>query len=677
MDQKHKDTKPEQQLHESKTDLSNELDLSLSVKSSKDAASTVRPKSFGIRKSEVIMAQMTNWWAKGCFYFTIFLCMYIAMLENSALRVFTGYATDSYRQHSLMSTISVIRDVVGAASLPFFARLSDNFGRFELFIVAMVFRVIGVIIQFNAFDIERYAVGAVLYGFGAAGMRILWQINLSDASTLRWRLLAVGVLSMQTIVNTWSSGEVTSSLLKYHDWRFGIGMWAFITPLVCLPYMVMFLTLIILASKTDVWREIRAEEKEEFLEANPSARRFLDDMRSKKWYSLHQVSATMKYLGIVVRQYLHDIFWKVDFIGCLFIAVGFGLILAPLTLAGGHESRWQDASTIIPLVFGFLTIPLFVLWETKVTKRPMLPFKVMKNRGVWAGFLVGIFANIMSRMPNAYAYPVLLVGMNASEVVATRTPQLGRFVEGIAVPILGFVLARVRRTKGFVLFGNCVMCIAMGVFVHFRGSNDGLRDKYFRDGVAIGMCLLGFATMFYTRVVAVSVQACTNHEYMAIVTSIFAAFYRIGSAAGSSISGAIWTQDMHRTIRNHMVNLGVDPSLANMAYESPYRFIDRWEWGTPARRAVSIAYAEIQKKLCITGLCLCAPMFVWIFLLRDHRLADAQNLDDEVLLAEGKNTDEAAERKKSQVVFTDDKDYIMDFVKKIFGRKASSTESKV
>lgn len=648
---------------------------SLPTELPEETSSVIESKSFGIRKAEVIMAQMPNWWAKGFLYFTIFLCMYIAMLEGSAIRVFTGYATDSYRRHSLMSTIGVIRDVVGAASLPFWARLSDNFGRIELYIVALVFRVVGVIIQFNAFDIERYAVGAVFYGFGAAGMRIIWQICLSDASTLKWRVLAVGVLSMQTIINTWSSGEVVDALLTNHDWRFGIGMWAFITPLVCLPFMSMMVVLIFFARKTDVWKQIRSEEQESFLEDNPKARRYLEEIGASQTRP-GKILGYFKYFGVRLKQYLYDIFWKVDFVGCLFIALFFGLILAPLTLAGGAVSSWQQASTIVPLVLGFCMIPAFVVWETKITKSPLLPFKVMKNRGIWAGFLVGIFANLISRMPNSYSYPVLLVGMNASEVVATRTPQLGRFVEGIAVPILGFVLARIKRTKAFIIFGNCVVCIAMGLFVHFRGTNDGIRAKYFRDGVAIGMCILGFGSIFYTRVGAVSVQANTNHEYMAVVTSLFAASYRIGSATGSSISGAIWTQDMHSRITSQMADLGVNTKLADMAYESPYRFIDNWEWGTPPRRAVSMAYAEIQKRLCITGLCLCVPMFLWIIFLRDHRLSDVQNLDDESLIAQGKNGEVVAERKTSKAAFTDDRDVILDYLKKIF-RREDSTEVKV
>lgn len=644
-----------------------DLKTTPSMASTATDTSFVKSKLFGIRKSEIILAQITSWWIRGAFFFTIFICSYISLLENSIVRVFDGYATDSYKQHSLMSTINIIRSVVAAASLPFYARLSDNFGRFELFIVAILFRIVGRVIQSQAHDIQRYAAGTIFFAFGNSGMRILWQINLADASTLKWRLMAMSIIFMQSIITTWSSGEIVALVLGNRNWGFGIGMWAFITPLVCLPYMLIFLFLIIKARKTDAWAKVSKEEKDSFIANHPSAKRYHDEIEANTSFG-SKVNGYIKYGFVRLVTNLHEIFWKVDFIGCLLLAVILGLILVPLTLAGGRRSKWQEADTLVPIIIGFCSISLFVFWEAKITKRPMLPFKVMSDRGVWAGFLVAITNSIVIAMPNGYSYPVLLVGMNASETVATRTGQLNGFVEGIAVPVVGYVLSRVRRTKGFVLFGNCVLFIAMGLFVHFRGSNDGYRAKYFRDGVAVGMCLLGFANTFFSRVTTVSVQSCTNHEYMATVIALFAACYHIGGGIGSSISGAIWTQQMYGMIRKKMEQLGVDTELATLAYQSPYQFITKHEWGTDARRAVSLAYAELQKRLCITGLCLCVPLLVLVFCLRDNVLADAQNLDDEALLTLGEGLERAGEVKRSQVIFKEDDDVILKFLKKQFGR---------
>lgn len=494
-------------------------------------------------------------------------------------------------------------------------------------------------------------------------MRILLQVNLADASSLRWRLAAMGVANMTPIITMWSSGELVNSILENQHWKFGIAMWAFVLPLGCVPYILFYIVLAFKASKTNEWKQIKQEQRESFVKNYPKARRYYDEIKASTT-KVGKIVGHLKYASVRGMAALHEMFWKIDFIGCLLIVVTFGLILVPLTLAGGTSisgtgEKWKRASTIVPLVLGFCTIGLFIIWELKITKIPMLPFPVMRNRGVWAAFLAGVFSTLITGLPNGYSYPVLLVGVNATPKVATRTPTLSEFVSALALPILGFIVSRVRRSKGFILFGNCVTFIAMGLFIHFRGSHDGLRAKYFRDGVAISVCIMGFASVFFYRLVLVSVQAWTNHEYMAIVLALFSSFYQVGVAMSNAVSGAIWTQTMYKANYNQMETLGVDTSLAKPAYESPYRFVQMYSWGTNPRRAVSMAYAEVQRNLAITGLCLCVPMLVWVLLLRDHGLLDAQNLDDEA--AANGSASELGQQAKPGVAFTDDKDLILDF----------------
>lgn len=155
---------------------------------------------------------------------------------------------------------------------------------------------------------------------------------------------------------------------------------------------------------------------------------------------------------------------------------------------------------------------------------------------------------------------------------------------------------------------------------------------------------------------------------MAPVTSIFATSYTIGIAFAKSISGAIWTQEMLGEITTRMINLNVDPSLAMIAYGSPYDFIVEYQWGSPERIAVSTAYAAIQRKLSIVGLCLCVPILVFILLLRNHKLVDSQNMDDEKQKLQNADYEKnAAEREKSQIIFKDDEDPILNFLRRPLG----------
>lgn len=539
--------------------------------------SNVVIKSFGVRKAEVLMEQYTSYKWKALYFFSIFVAMYVNQLDDQVTGVFIGYATNSYEQHSLMATIGIVRKVIAVAALPAYARLSDIFGRFELFIFSLIFRIIGTVIKSQARDVQRYSGGEVLYSIGFSGSRILWQINLSDASSLQYRILTIAILNLPAIINTWSSGEIVNSLLDKYDWSFGIALWAFTFPLACFPYLACSLHMRWKAGKTEEWKLICEDERNSYARMNVATQKHKDqvtDGGNKFWGNIKIQCIRAVYL-------IEEVFWKVDLIGSLLIICILGLMLVPLTLAGGTRSTWTEASTLAPIIIGFALIPGFIFWEWKLARNPLIPLKLLKDRGIWASFAIAILYTFVSTMPNSYAYPVLLVGMNASEVVATRTPLLLHFVVALTLPALGLVLSWVRRTKGFVIFGICVWFIAMGLFVHFRGDNNGINAKYYRDGVAIGMCLLGFGQGFFNRIVSVSAQTCTNHEYMAAVTGMFTAIYQIGGAFGKCVSGAIWTQNMYNTIKEKMVELGVDLSLAKDAYLAPYTFIEEHKWELP------------------------------------------------------------------------------------------------
>ncbi|KAF3986700.1 hypothetical protein FT663_04773 [Candidozyma haemuli var. vulneris] len=651
-------TRSIEEKRDEKTYSKGSAELSRTTSSSSDASldSKTIEKSFGVRKSETLVKQYDTNLLRGIYFFSIFIAMFVNTIEGNVTGVFIGFATDSYKQHSLMSTIDIIKKVIAAASLPAYARLSDIFGRVELFCLSLVFRTVGLIIMSQANDINRYAGGMVLYSLGSSGGRMLWQINLSDASSLRYRLLAIAILNLPAIINTWASGEIVDSLLDRYSWSFGIALWAFTFPLSCIPYLACSVHMRLKARKTEEWQTICAEEKASTVKLNEKMARYereLENGASPVWNYTKRTYACVYF-------WTKEAAWRVDFIGCILIIAMLGCLLVPLTLAGGVSKKWAEASTIVPLVIGFCLIPCFVFWEMKLATNPLIPFPLLRDRGIWAAFSIAILYTFISNMPNSYAFPVLYVGMNASKVVATRTPLLLHFVCALTLPAIGFVLSKVRRTKGFILFGIMVWFIAMGLFVHFRGDNDGLRGKYFRDGVAVGMCLLGFGQGFFNRLVSVSAQTCTNHEYMASVTAMFNAIYQIGASFGKCVSGAIWTQTMYDTIKKHMVDLGADPELAKDAYKAPYTFIETYKWGSTPRIAVVLAYAEVQKKLCIVGLCLCAPLLFFALFLRDHYLSDAQSLEE----VDEEQQPTNADTKISKMVFTNDNDPIFNILRK-------------
>ncbi|CUM64918.1 uncharacterized protein PRCAT00002536001 [Priceomyces carsonii] len=545
---------------------------------------TNEEKSIGVRKAEILALQWDKWYYKLILLFSAFLVGYAYGLDGNVRYVFTGYATQSYAEHTLLSTVDVITAVAMAAAQPVYARLSDVFGRLEIFLVAVMFYVVGTIIESQAKDVQRYAGGAILYLIGYCGAIITVMFIMADFSSLKWRLFFLLTPTFPFIINTWISGNVTGAVGM--RWSWGVGMWAFIFPLACIPLTLCMIHMRYLAGKTEEWKQFK--------------------MRKTKYQELG------------LWGFLKHLFWMLDIIGLLLLIACLGCILVPLTLAGGVKSTWKHGNIIAPIVIGAVLVPVFVLWEGYGSKHPIAPLHLLKDRGIWAGLLISLLLNFISAVESSYLYTVLMVAINESQTSATRITSLSSFVGVVAGVFYGLFVVKFRKLKGFIIFGCAMWMVALGILFHFRSGTDS------HAGVIGGVCLMGFGTTFFSYPVEVSMQSCTSHEHMAVIISFAMTVYRIGAAVGSSVAGAVWSQTLYLKLLKEIKN----EKLALYAYTEPYNFIVEYTWGTPARDGMVEAYRYIQRILIMIALIFCVPMIFSGLFLRDKELTNEQSIEE-------------------------------------------------
>lgn len=546
-------------------------------------------KSLVIRKAELMAKQYDSWTLRVVFLFSAFLCSFGYGLDSNIRDIYMTYAMNSYSTHSLVSTVDIISEVISAVAQLFFAGLSDVFGRLSLFIVSIIFYSVGTIIQSQAYDVQRYAAGTFFYNVGLVGAMLQVVLILSDNSSLKWRLLYTFVPAWPSIITTWVSGNVVSAANPEKNWSWSIGMWAFIFPLSCLPLIGCMLHMRWKVRNDPEWKELQNENS---------------------FYKSH---------GLV--QMLVQLFWKLDIIGVMLLAVSVGCICVPLTLAGGVSSTWRNPKIIAPLVLGVVLFPIFVFWESKIALVPMAPFKLLKDRGIWAPLCIMFLVCFVYAMAADYLYTILLVAVNQTDLSATRIMNLYAFVTAIFSPFLSILVARSSRLKPYIVLGGALYFVTMGLFFHYRSGKDS--DK----GIIGGMVVWGFCSGLFDYPINVSIQTVTSHENMASVTALGYTIFSIGGAVASAISGAIWTQLLYPKLYSLMG----DATLAEAAYESPLDFIDEYAWGTPIRDAMVEAYRYVQKYEVLVALVFTAPMFILSFFIRDPKLTEdvAQKLEKE------------------------------------------------
>ncbi|KAJ6781825.1 hypothetical protein PWT90_08771 [Aphanocladium album] len=540
----------------------------------------------GVARMEAITACMTLT-DRICIFFGVFLIAYAYGLDGTLRYTYETYATNSFRQHSLVSTVEVIRSVIAAAAQPTSAKIADVFGRVELICLSVFFYVVGTVIETSATNLQTFVGGSVIYQVGYTMVILLVEVIIADISSTRARLFFSYIPALPFLINTWISGNVVDAILKAASWKWGIGMWCIIYPVCALPLIVSLMVV---------------------------------SRRARRQGRLANYRSSLQLLGLA--NFSMTLFWVLDIVGIILLIAVFALILTPLTLAGGMSSTsetWKQAHILAPLVIGVFCVPLFVIWELRAP-HPLLPFRLMKDRGVWAPIGIAVFLNFAWTMQGDYLFTVLRVAFDFSVVAATRITSLYSFVSVITGVLLGLVVYRVRRLKIFIVTGTCLFMVAFGILIRYRGSPDGTT----RAGLIGAQVLLGVAGGMFPYPAQASVQVNLKHEHLAVMTGVYLATYNIGSALGNTVSGALWTQLMPAALESRLSP--INATLAIEAYASPLTVIELYPIGTPERDAMVHAYQSIQRLLTITGICLSVPLIVFSLLTRNPKLGNDQTL---------------------------------------------------
>ncbi|KAG6146541.1 hypothetical protein E4U22_002013 [Claviceps purpurea] len=550
------------------------------------AADAVRDiRSPGIVRVEAVSSVITT--LDRFFIFTgVFLLAYVYGLDGTLRYAYQPTATSSFSEHSLSATVNVLRSAISVGAQPTAAKIADVFGRVELICVSVLFYVVGTIVEAVADNVDTFSGGAIIYQIGYTMLTLLVEVIIADITSTRARLFFSYIPALPFIINTWVSGDISSAVLAGPGWKWGIAMWAIIMPVCALP---------LIGSLMVVTR------------------------RAKRQGLLGNYTTAFKQLGF--QNLAIELFWLLDVIGIILIIAVLDLILVPFTIAGGESSKWGEAHIIAPLVIGILCIPAFIFWELRAP-HPLIPFKDMKDRGVWAPMGIAIFLNFAFTMQSDFLYTVLLVAFDFSIKAATRVQSLYSFTSVIVGPLLGLLVYKAKRLRIFVIAGTLLYTVAFGLLIHFRGASGSISSA--QAGVIGAQVLLGIAGGLVPYTAQASLQVNLKHEHLAVLTGIFLATYNIGSALGNTVSGAIWSQVLPGKL-NSLLN-PLNSTLGTTMYMNPLSTYTLYPMGTPERTAMVQSYQSVQKLLTITGICLCVPLILFAILLRNPRLDDRQTL---------------------------------------------------
>lgn len=556
-------------------------------------------KGSGVINVEIYKEEYKRPLYKVMLFFSIYLVAYVYSMDGLVRFTYQYQATSKYKDKSSLKVVNCVKTVMSTAGQFGIARSADIFGRTTVLNVSVVLYVVGTLIQCQATDLPKFGAGTCIYQLGVVGIQLMLQLIAMDFSDLNWRLVASFIPALPFVINIWISGYITQRIGD--RWSWGIGMFAFIMPLACLPLAFCLLHMRYLA-----YKNARGKVQNEF----------------------------KMYKNLTLRDYVVDIFfWRLDIMGLTILSALFGCILIPLLLAGGTASHWRKVHIIVPEVIGWvIVLPLFFIWEAKFAKHPLLTWEIVSDRGIIAALVIAFYLNFNWHLIGDYMFTVFLIALDQSVLSASRITSLYSFVCIIAGMSLGFVIVKARRTKPFIIFGISCWFLAFGLMIQFFGKQLSI------PGISVALCIMGLGAGFFTYTTQASVQAAVRtHAKMGVATALYLSVYSIGSAVGSAVTGAIWTNVLPGKIYKFM-----NSTDAEAAYNSPHLFILSNSYGTESRRGLVTDYAQTQKILCIVALCFCVPLLLAALFLRNHKLESTvalENVDEEKVAEDERNHD--------------------------------------
>ncbi|KAK3986203.1 major facilitator superfamily domain-containing protein [Cladorrhinum sp. PSN332] len=544
-------------------------------------------KSPGVRRAEALSAVLrTRDFV--CIFVSIFLIAFAYGLDGLLRYAYQPYATASFDQHSLLAMVNVLRSVIAAAAQPTSGRIADIFGRVQLVCVSVLFYVIGTLLESESRSVKTFAAGAIIYQVGYTMILLLVEVIIADITSTRARLFFSYIPTAPFLALTWVSGDVSESVLKVTDWRWGIRMWAIIYPVCALPLIV---SLFLIGRRA---------------QRHPLMVGYRDPIKSLPW-----------------RLFLAYLFWRLDLVGIVLMIAVFALILVPMTIAGGFDASWTAPQILAPLIIGVCTIPVFVVWQL-YSPQPLVPFRLLKDRGIWAALGIALMLNWAWYMQGDYLYSVLVVAFDFDIKTATRVSSVYTFCSVLIGTLLGLVVYKVRRLKVFIVIGTCLFMVAFGLLIRYRGD----AETSSRAGVIGAQVVLGIAGGMFPYPAQASLQSSLQREHLAVLTGLYLATYNLGSAFGNAISGAIWTQVLPGDLSSRLSGFN-NATLATFAYGNPFAFSAEYPVGTPERQALIDSYKHAQRLLTIAGICLCVPLIAFAIALRNPKLNDNQTLAED------------------------------------------------
>ncbi|CAG8128411.1 unnamed protein product [Penicillium salamii] len=502
---------------------------------------------------------VTSSWSKKTLvlmFILLYLVSFVDALLVSVQGALNPYITSEFGKHGLLTVVSVVSTILGGSSKLTLAKIIDIWGRVEGFLFMLLIMVIGLIMKATCNGIEMYTAAHTLYWVGHIGLGYVIEIMLADMTSLKNRMIMIGINGTPGICSTFAGPKIASLFEANLDFRWAFGAFAIMLVGVSIPVCVVML----------------------FMERRAERNGAISKERSgRSWW-----------------QTIAHYFMEFDVIGIILVTAAFALILIPFNIASYAPKGWASGYIIAMEVLGVFCIPAFYLWERYYSPVQFLPWKYLKQPTMIGSCMLYGVMFMSTFCWNSYFSSYLQVVHRLDIVTANYVLNTFSLTSFIFSPIFGVLIRITGEYKWTVMAGIPIFLLGSALLIPFREPSTHVGI------LTMTQILVGLGTCLFTVCGQLAIMAMVTHQEVAVVIAIWGLFGSIGAAVGSAIAGAMWNnlaqKEMYSRLpegSKHLAATIFGNIVAQMKYAD----------GTAEREAIVGAYSNVQRKMVIVGVC--------------------------------------------------------------------------
>lgn len=221
---------------------------------------------------------------------------------------------------------------------------------------------------------------------------------------------------------------------------------------------------------------------------------------------------------------------------------------------GGVTFSWSSATVICLIIFGVVTIGLFLLFEWKRAPHPVMPLRLFRTRSNVAALLV-CFIHGFVFIPTTYYLPFYYQAVRGVSPIMSGVYILAfALCLSVASAVTGIIIKKTGAYRPCMWLGFLVMTLGYGLYTGITATTSWTKIIIFQ--IVAG---LGVGPNVQTPLIAL--QAAVDAGDVATATATFFFTRNLATAISVVIGGVIFQNGMHERAGTLVAELGPDLAL--------------------------------------------------------------------------------------------------------------------